>query len=118
MICKTKSKSLNVIKFCFSFRLLCSDDCVQTIISAIKNNVRESTQLIIVITSKRNWKIWNYVKKICCVEIGIESHVIVSKTVADFDTVLDVMCRLALQLYYVVKCSSWNFEKNVNRIKF
>lgn len=79
-------------------RILCNDETTSTFISAIRNAMNEQLQMIVCIVPNNKKDRYDAIKKLCCVDLGIPSQVVVSRTLAKKQMLMSVATKIAIQM--------------------
>ncbi len=94
-------------------RIAVARDDANELVNAIKQNLTESTQLVVVIVSSKRKDRYDAIKRVCCLERAVPSQVVTSKIVED-ERKKSVVTKVAIQMNCKLGGEIWKINIPVN----
>ena len=74
------------------------NDNPDTIINSLKQHVKKSTQMVVIIVSNKRKDRYDAIKRICCIDLPIPSQVVTSQIIEDPKKSKSVITKVAIQM--------------------
>nr|XP_034178827.1 piwi-like protein 1 [Osmia lignaria] len=74
------------------------DDRIETFLQALRNNIREHVNLMVIVLPSNRTDRYSAIKRVCCVEMPVPSQVIISRTICRADKLKSITEKIALQI--------------------
>ncbi|KAJ9591964.1 hypothetical protein L9F63_001476, partial [Diploptera punctata] len=104
------------IQVCEPRMIKLNDDRTDTYINALRGNINDSMQIVVIIFPTNRDDRYSAVKKLCCSERPIASQVINSRTLSRPDKVRSVVQKIALQMNCKLGGSLWEVKIPISNI--
>lgn len=86
------------------------NDSINTLLSALKMNVRPDTELVVCLLSTSRKDCYDAIKVFCCIDNPVPSQVIVSRTLSKKQMQISVVTKIALQLNCKLGGELWSLD--------
>ena len=87
-----------------------NDPSTGAFLHAMRNNMNESTQMVVVLLPTNKKDLYDSIKKLCCVERPVPSQCIVSNTLRKKERVMSVATKVAIQMNIKLGGQAWTCD--------
>ena len=91
------------------------NDRTESFVSAIRNNLKPTTQMAVFLLPSNKKDRYDAIKKYCCLEMPVPSQCIMTKNLKDAKKVMGVITKVAVQMNCKLGGEIWGVSIPVSR---
>lgn len=93
-----------------------NDNNTRSYLGAIRENLDQSTQMVMCLLPTNKKDLYDGIKKLCCIDAPVPSQCVISKTVMRRERVMSVATKIAIQMNVKLGGQAWSTDIPMNNV--
>ena len=87
-----------------------NDNNVEAIVNAIKQNINEQTQMVVVLVTSKRADRYSAIKRVCCIDKPVPSQVVTTTIIDNEKRKMSVITKVAIQMNCKLGGELWRLQ--------